>query len=157
MAKRLYGVEPIERFKKFIQINETTGCWEFTGYINKGGYGVFKGYDNKNVLAHRFSYEYYVGKISENLEICHKCNHKKCVNYEHMRQDTKSSNCIDKLKAKNHSIQKLSVDEVIEIKKELKHYYRGQINDLAHFYKVSQETISHIKTGKRWSHVEVER
>ena len=154
MAKRLYGVDPIERFKQKYIVNPNTGCWEYTGCIEKNGYGRFK-LNKKNILAHRFSYEYYVGSIDPNLEICHNCNCKKCVNYEHMRQDTKSSNAIDKLKAKNHCIQKLSVEEVIEIKKALKHYYHGQIKDLAHFYKVDPATISMIKSGKRRSHIQI--
>ena len=154
MAKRLYNVDPIERFKQKYVVNSDTGCWEYTGCIQKNGYGRLK-VNGKNVLAHRFSYEYFVGPLDSELEICHSCNCKKCVNYEHMRQDTRSSNTIDKLKAKNHCIQKLSIDEVIEIKKALEHYYRGQCKDLAHFYKVSDRTIYHIKTGKRWSHVKI--
>ena len=43
----------------------------------------------------------------------------------------------------------------VEIKKALKHYYHGQIKDLAHFYKVDPATISMIKSGKRWSHIQI--
>ena len=57
-----------------------------------------------------------------------------------------SNNCKDQI---------LSVEEVIEIKKALKNFYRGQIKDLAHFYKVSERQISHIKNGDRWSHIQI--
>ena len=36
-------------------------------------------------------------------------------------------------------------------------YYLGKINETDHFNKVSKETISQIKRGNNWSHVEVER
>jgi len=62
---------------------------------------------------------------------------------------------IDKLKQKVHCNQILSIDEVIEIKKAQQFYYRGQNSDLAHFYKVSDRTISDIKTGKRWGHISI--
>jgi hypothetical protein len=60
---------------------------------------------------------------------------------------------IDRVHQKKHPCQILSVEEVIEIKKALQNPYRGQQQDLAHFYKVNQPAISNIKTGKRWSHI----
>jgi len=59
------------------------------------------------------------------------------------------------LKAKKRYQQILSVEEVIEIKKALQHYYRGQVTDLSHFYKVDKRIISNIKRGNRWSHIQI--
>lgn len=146
----------IERFNQKYVIDEDTGCWNWLGSISSGGYGKFA--INKSwIEAHRFSYQYYVGPLIEGLVCCHSCNNRKCCNPKHLRQDTYKSNSIDMVISGNQWHQKLSVEEVIQIKKELKHYYRGQINDLANFYKVNPTTITLIKTGKRWSHVEVER
>ncbi len=155
MAKRLYRVDPIERFHQKYVIDEETGCWNWTAALDYEGYAKIK-INKKTVMAHRFAYEYYIGDIDSNLEICHNCHNRKCVNYNHMRQDTKSSNNIDRSYQKTNPMQILSVDEVIQIKKALKHYYRGQCKDLAHFYKVSTATISLIKKGASWSHVEVD-
>jgi predicted membrane protein len=60
------------------------------------------------------------------------------------------------VKIKKQHLQILSVKEVIEIKKALKHYYRGQQKYLSDFYKVNPVTISDIKRGKRWSHVVID-
>jgi hypothetical protein len=155
MAKRLRGVEPIERFNQKYIVNEETGCWEWQDSLDSCGYGRLT-INNKKISAHRFSYEYFIGPLDSNLVICHQCNNRRCVNFKHLRQDTRSSNMIDMVYAKNQSQQKLSVDEVIEIKKALKHYYRGQCKDLSHFYKVNLKIISNIKQGNRWSHVEVD-
>ncbi len=145
--------DPIERFNKFIKINETSGCWEFTGHINQGGYGVFRGYDDEWIEAHRFSYKVFTGPLIKGLVIAHNCNNRKCVRPDHLRQDTIKSNVTDMSYANTNPSQILSVDEVIEIKKALKNCYRGQVKDLAYFYKVSSRTISAIKAGTTWSHV----
>lgn len=147
-------IDPIVRFNKKYIVNPDTGCWEWIGCSNNKGYGYFY-ILNKNIYAHRFSYEYYIGKLKTGYEICHECNNPKCVNYKHLRQDTHKSNMFDMLKIGNHKNQILSVDQVIQIKKELQNYYHGQVKDLAHFYKVSNRTISHIKTGINWSHIEI--
>jgi hypothetical protein len=118
------------------------------------GYGRLQ-INGKMMRAHRFSYEYFIGALDSNLDICHKCNNPSCVNPEHLRQDTTLSNVIDCIYAKRRYKQILSVEEVIQIKKELQHYYRGQCKDLAHFYKVSQETISAIKSGRSWTHINI--
>jgi hypothetical protein len=147
-------IDPIIRFSSKYIVDEETGCWNWIGNSFRTGYGCFK-YNNKNVSAHRFAYEYYNGPLKEGLEICHSCNNKSCVNYKHLRQDTKQSNSYDALLVNNGPSQKLSIDEVIQIKKELMHPYRGQYKDLAHFYKVHEETIGHIKRGTRWSHINI--
>jgi hypothetical protein len=151
MAKEL--IEPIIRFNQKYVVNEETGCWDWTA-TKCLGYGLIR-IKGKMMRAHRFSYEYFVGPLDGNLDICHRCNNPSCVNPEHLRQDTVSSNMIDCLNAKRRYGQILSVEEVIEIKKELKNYYRGQCKDLAHFYKVDLRIISNIKQGKRWSHVKI--
>lgn len=150
-------IDPIERFSSKYVIDEETGCWNWKEYIDKDGYGIFSGFNRKWMKAHRFSYEYFIGTLEKGLVICHNCQNRKCVNPQHLRQDTYKSNMIDMVNSGNQRSQKLSVEEVIEIKNALKHYYKGQIKDLAHFYKVDITTISLIKKGKNWSHVEVER
>jgi hypothetical protein len=148
-------IEAIDRFNKKYIIDPESQCWLWTASKNNSGYGGFR-VGSKIFRAHRFSYEYFNGPLNSNLEICHNCDNKGCVNPTHLRQDTKSSNTIDKIYKKNHCNQVLSVEEVIEIKKAQKNYYRGQVKDLAHFYKVSDRTISYIKQGKRWSHIEID-
>jgi hypothetical protein len=154
MAKGIYiRKPPIERFHSKYEIDQETGCFNWTGHKIKE-YGRLE-INGKSIIAHRFSYETFVGPLDPKLEICHNCNNKSCVNPNHLRQDTRSSNHIDMSYVKSHSKQILLVEEVIEIKKALKHYYRGQIKDLAEFYKVNHRTISEIKNGNNWSHIKV--
>lgn len=70
------------------------GCWLWTGPMNgEPGYGtmkVFGGY----ALAHRLSYELFVGPIPDGLVIDHLCNNRPCVNYEHLEPVTYRENIL---------------------------------------------------------------
>lgn len=69
-----------------------TPCWDWTGYLDSGGYGQF-GWNGKKVLAHRFSYELSLGfLIPTGLEIDYLCRNHKCVNPDHMEVVTKATN-----------------------------------------------------------------
>jgi hypothetical protein len=57
--------------------------------------------------------------------------------------------------ANRQRCQKLSVSQVIEIKKELEHYYRGQYKNLSDIYGVTPTAIQDIKAGRTWSHVKI--
>ena len=83
-------------FLKRVRILEDTGCW----IISKdwSNYTSF----NKQV-AHRFSYLVFVGDILNGNYICHHCDRKGCVNYNHLYQGSPSDNMTDwKLKKSNY-------------------------------------------------------
>jgi len=144
----------LDRFNSRHKIDKESGCWIYQN-IGKDGYGrIF--INNKYMKAHRFSYETFVGPLDPNLEICHSCNCKSCVNPTHLRQDTRSSNAIDRVYDNNNSKQKLNAEQVFEIKIALQNPYYGIQKDLAKKYKVHRATINDIKTKKRWSHLNIE-
>jgi hypothetical protein len=147
--------EPIERFNEKYVIDENTGCWNWVAGLSSKGYGSFR-VDDKVLFAHRFAYEYFVEPLDNSLEICHKCNNSKCVNPNHLRQDTRSSNMIDRVIDGKQSFQKLSVEQVLDIKKELLNPYHGIQRDLSKKYSVTKQTINEIKKGRNWSHISIQ-
>jgi hypothetical protein len=145
---------PIDKFNRNYIVDSISGCWIYQK-IGKDNYGrIFL--NNKYIKAHRFSYETFVGPLNTELEICHNCNCKACVNPNHLRQDTRSSNAIDRVYDANNSNQKLTPEQVIEIKIALQNPYYGIQRYLAKKYKVHYATINDIKTKKRWSHLTIE-
>lgn len=76
-------LEPIQRFQPKIKIDPLTFCWEWIAGKFRQGYGMFH-LNGKDIGAHRFAYEYWKGKIPNELEIDHLCNNKKCVNPSHL-------------------------------------------------------------------------
>lgn len=78
-----------DRFFKFVV---KVHCWEWSGSLNKNGYGKFY-QSGKLYLAHRISYKIHNVKMSDKLLVDHKCRNRKCVNPDHLRQvDTKTNN-----------------------------------------------------------------
>lgn len=69
-----------------------TGCWLWTGSMRADGYGRM-GIGGTEYLAHRLSYEAFVGMIPEGLELDHTCRVRSCVNPDHLEAVTHGLNC----------------------------------------------------------------
>lgn len=93
-----------ERFATKYVVDDETGCWLWTAYVDPGGYGTIGALGSrKPLLAHRVSYELHVGPIPEGLTIdhlCHTrdpeclgvCQHRRCVNPAHLEAVTFEEN-----------------------------------------------------------------
>ena len=66
------------------------GCWRWQRKIGRNGYGVF---GLRSQLAHRVSYEMFIGPIPDGLQIDHLCRVRSCVNPAHLEAVTVGENC----------------------------------------------------------------
>ena len=82
----------IERFLNKIKIDDN-GCWEWKYAKCSGGYGFIR-INNKNILTHRYIYEYYHGMICPDLTIDHLCRNRACVNPKHLEQVSMQENLL---------------------------------------------------------------
>ena len=74
-------------------------CIEWTGALNKDGYGKFMvGPHGKQRTfnAHRWAYEQHHGSVPPLLR--HKCDNPRCVNVDHLEPGTQSDNVHDAMK-----------------------------------------------------------
>ncbi len=69
---------PIERLLSKFEVDPETGCWIWTASVNNRGYGVF--WDGqKTQLAHRASYEWFIGPIPDGFTVDHLCRVRLCI------------------------------------------------------------------------------
>ncbi len=82
-----YFAVPIVRFAKKIEVDALSGCWQWVGALNGGGYGGFDG-----TTSHRFIYEYLFGEIPDGLDLDHLCRNRKCCSPFHLEAVTRLEN-----------------------------------------------------------------
>ena len=80
-----------ERFAEKVHLLPCGGCWEWRAKVNLNGYGYFWN-GQAMQLAHRFSYEHWVGPIPTGLDLDHLCRNRDCVNPSHLEPVTRSEN-----------------------------------------------------------------
>ncbi len=153
----------IERIERMISVDKKTECWNWTG-TTRNGYGrLITGSrsdgSRRSVSAHRFSYECFNGKILEGLEICHKCDNRRCVNPKHLFAGSHQDNIDDRVKKGrcNHvrgekvGGAKLTAVDVLSARRlRIKgHTYQS----IADRFSVDKSTVMAAIKGENWSHL----
>lgn len=143
----------------------TTPCIHTTDHLIKGGYGyrwVKKGEEGRTILSHRQAYADKIGihpfDLPSSLIVRHTCDHRTCVNWDHLISGTQQDNMDDMVQRKRQSkgdtngLNVLTEQQVIHI---LKTYSgkRGEKSVIARQYNVVQQTISKLILGQTWKHL----
>lgn len=81
----------LQRFMQKIRYT-AYGCWEWTASRHQWGYGYFF-FEGKVTVAHRASYQLFVGPIPEGCEIDHLCRNPCCANPNHLEAVPHIVNC----------------------------------------------------------------
>jgi len=148
-----------EYFNRKTVKNEENNCIEWIGWRDKDGYGG--AYRNgKNIRAHRFSYELFIGPIPKGKNVCHKCDNPSCVNPDHLYVGTQRDNMYDKVErdrcnlkcGEEAKVSRLTEAQVVEIIREKKS--GTKVQRIIDKYAISKSTIMDIMQGKLWKHID---
>ncbi len=145
-------------FYKYLKVPDNEhGCLEWVGSKHAFGYGVFK----TRILAHRFSYQHFIGKIGDGLSVLHKCDNPSCVHPDHLFLGTQEDNLKDMTDKKrgrypgspgerNHK-HKLTETDVGEIKSRLQ--MGDKQKNIAKKYSIHPSQVSRINTNTTWRNI----
>lgn len=148
-------------------VMQPSGCWEWIGSRDKGGYGEYQTekiplgdgrYNRRRKKAQRIAWELFRGPIPPRMEVCHECDNPPCVNPAHLFLATHKQNMEDRDWKGRHAYgvkhyqTKLTEQDVRDIRAS-----RLTLAELAPLYGIAPQTISEIKNRKTWKHVAGER
>lgn len=148
-----------ERFEQKY-VRSENGCWEWTAGLNDMGYGKINlGRRGAGVeRAHRVSYMLYKGEHPKNMDVCHSCDNRKCVNPDHLflgtakdnMQDAKRKGRLPRGHARPNATLPLQTLRKIREMASQGFTYReiGAAVGKGHGY------VGNILRGKMWSHIE---
>lgn len=156
---------PEERFWEKVDKNGPlileTRCWIWRPSAESNHHGRFHiGKLGKAMIgSHRWSYEFNLGPIPNDMLVCHRCDNPPCVNPGHLFLGTSSDNmkdCVQKGRSVNNrgescGTAKLTNKQVLDIRS--RSVCWGSEKRLAKEFGVNPNTICHIRKGRTWKHV----
>jgi hypothetical protein len=156
---RKFGPKPrpfLERFESFLpSILDDRSCWEWQGGKGPNGYGAIAAPPSpgikqpRKILAHRAAWEiYHAQPVPIGLNVCHRCDNRRCVNPLHLFLGTQKENLRDMMIKNRHPSKRLSSEQALSI---LRDPRPSRI--VARDFGISHRQVLNIRRGLQWKHL----
>ena len=141
--------------RKILEVE--SGCWEWQGYCNPGGYGIVR-LGGKVRLMHRVMFHEVNCAEMGDLNVLHHCDNPPCCNPDHLFQGTHSDNMQDMFNKGRRSMagegntrSKLTAENVMHIREQCSLGVLQKVFQKK--YGMSQAAISNVVVRKTWKHL----
>lgn len=162
------AVEVAHRFWSKVDVRSIDECWTWNGTLLKqSGYGQFcekagtranRLRDAHRYLAHRMAWRLMRGPIPVGADVLHSCDFRLCCNPSHLFVGDQAANMADMKRKRRHLFgerspnAKLTEEQACSV---LRRASAGELHEhIANDFGVSRSTVSHIKTGRLWAHLQ---
>lgn len=134
------------------------GCWEWTRYRNKDGYGQAR-LNGSEELAHRHAWTLTFGPIPDGLCVLHHCDNPPCCNPAHLYCGTQKNNAEDRVnrgrnvnpptqRGEDNQGAKLTPEQVLSIRKDPR-----KTGIISAEYGITTGSVRKIKRKATWKHL----
>lgn len=138
------------------------GCWEWTGWRDKDGYGMFnfrlEDDTLKDIRATHASLAIFK-QVSLPLaeQACHTCDYSSCVNPEHIFEGSQQDNMTDMVSKSRHMHGNETYNAVLteEIVLAMREKRKGgmSVSAIAQHFGFKRSTTGAAITGQNWKHI----
>lgn len=149
-----------DRFFDKIEFELNTGCWLWSAYPDRKGYGrLLIRKPMPPQLAHRVSWEIHYGPIGlddtgKPLCVLNKCDTPSCVNPAYLFLGTIAENNADMARKGRHGYRKFAALDEDQVREARRRCAAGETRaSVAASMGVCRETIGHLARGKTWRHL----
>jgi hypothetical protein len=149
---------PSERLMRKVEYDTNGGCWLCIAG-NARGYGRLRVGNKKKALAHRVSYQSFIGPIPKGMWVLHKCDVPACINPSHLFLGNAQDN-VDDMMRKGRFVPSprrpgstnpravLTDADVLKIRQS-----SATEETLALLYGVTRASIGRVRRRETWTHI----